>query len=679
MKYASTSIIALGLAMAVAGCTTVAQTGYPSTGSGSYQGGYAEPRSELVLFDGRNYYGIARVLGGPEDRLDYIDFNDRAASLDIRGGGYGWLVCHDAYFEGPCLVVRESVDDLDELGMGDKISSVRPLSPRNPYPHGTIFGENPYGEVVFYESDYFGNLSEMDPYDAYGYAAYDYGYATSYRTGRYGNYGRYGQYNPYNPYRDRHSDRSWSGYRGPTNADIVLYKDAYYAGSAYGLKRNAWDLSSLYFNDEVSSIEIRSGRWEVCTDSNFRGRCEILDASTGALSFMNDSISSVRRVGHEGGGRYDDGNGGRYGDRDGGRGNGWGGGRDGDRGQTRGDLVLFEHGSYQGRSVGISTDIPNVTTLGLNDAASSIEIRSGTWEVCEHPNYGGRCQIIDASSTNLNFIRMNDNISSLRRVTGGRPPRDDDRGESDWSDRDQENDRDDRGGWDRGNSDEGSDRRNDWENQSAPDRDELNGGPEAPVVRDTRPPGIRALERERENEARADREAEARAEERRQQELQRMRQYEAARQAEEARQREEVERRREQAERDRMQAEARAQQQMRERAEDARRSEAAAQEARAQQMRLQAERQRAEEARRAEAAAREAQAQQVRMQQERARAAQQAEQARQAAAAREAAAREAASRQAASPPPPPPPPPRPRENLSKQERLIQRMQEEQRR
>merc|ERR1711916_186013 len=167
--------------------------------------------------------------------------------------GYGWLVCQDANFEGPCLVARETIDDLDDYGMGDKISSVRPLDPRNPYPHGTIFGTNYYGEMVFYEADFFGNLSEMDPYDAWGYSAYDYGYADTYQTGRYGDYGRYGRYNPYNPYRDYgYGDRDWRGYRGPTDADIVLYRDHNFSGSAYGLRHSAWDLGSFYFNDEIT-------------------------------------------------------------------------------------------------------------------------------------------------------------------------------------------------------------------------------------------------------------------------------------------------------------------------------------------------------------------------------------------------------------------------------------------
>ena len=56
------------------------------------------------------------------------------------------------------------------------------------------------------------------------------------------------------------------------------------------------------FNDAVSSMELR-GRWEVCTDANFRGYCQIVDGSVRNLDRwgLNDRISSMRPV--RGGGR----------------------------------------------------------------------------------------------------------------------------------------------------------------------------------------------------------------------------------------------------------------------------------------------------------------------------------------------------------------------------------------
>ena len=48
-------------------------------------------------------------------------------------------------------------------------------------------------------------------------------------------------------------------------------------------------------NDAISSMEMR-GAWEVCTDSNFRGSCQVFDGDVrnlGSTGF-NDRISSMR-------------------------------------------------------------------------------------------------------------------------------------------------------------------------------------------------------------------------------------------------------------------------------------------------------------------------------------------------------------------------------------------------
>lgn len=399
-----------------------------------YYGGY----DELYLFDHERYYGQSVILDGPVAAI--YDFNDRAESADLSG--YGWLLCKHADFEGPCVVMREPIDDLGDYGLDDEISSARPLSPENPYPHGTIFGQNYYGDIVFYEMGSWG-LVEMDPYDAWGY-----GYGDGYRTGVYGDYGRYGLYDPYNPYYD-YDPNDWDGYRGPRNADVVLYRHAGYRGSAYGLNQDAWNLSTLHFNDEVSSIEIRRGTWEICEHANFQGRCYTVDASVSALQ-LNDAISSIRRIdGHRGrrhgenqnyghGGNRGDGN--NHGNRDNHGGNRNGdrgdhGNRQGGHGSRNPDVVLYEHGNYQGRFVRIDSDIANLSTLGLNDAASSIRITSGTWEVCEHANYQGQCQIINASQAG---ILMNDRVSSLRRVNGNSAGRN----QQNNNQRDRDNDRD---------------------------------------------------------------------------------------------------------------------------------------------------------------------------------------------------------------------------------------------
>lgn len=104
------------------------------------------------------------------------------------------------------------------------------------------------------------------------------------------------------------------------------------------------------------------------------------------------------------------------------------------------EVIIFEHNNYQGRSVRVTSDIPNLDHRGFNDRASSIRIVSGTWEFCQNANYGGSCFTADASQNQLGGF--NDHMSSVRLVSG-RGDRRDRRDRDRWDDR---RDRDDR--WD---------------------------------------------------------------------------------------------------------------------------------------------------------------------------------------------------------------------------------------
>ena len=83
------------------------------------------------------------------------------------------------------------------------------------------------------------------------------------------------------------------------NAPAVLFEHDDFGGAAYPVTAAIPHLNRVRFNDQVSSLLINSGRWEVCTDPNFRGRCEILDADVTSLGYyrLNDNITSIRPAG----------------------------------------------------------------------------------------------------------------------------------------------------------------------------------------------------------------------------------------------------------------------------------------------------------------------------------------------------------------------------------------------
>lgn len=92
-------------------------------------------------------------------------------------------------------------------------------------------------------------------------------------------------------------------------------------------------------------------------------------------------------------------------------------------------LTVFADRSFHGRSATLRNDTPNLRTIGLNDAASSLRAGPGEqWEVCDLPNYMGRCVVVSGSEANLRQSGWDNMISSARLLSGGgtappiRPP-----------------------------------------------------------------------------------------------------------------------------------------------------------------------------------------------------------------------------------------------------------------
>lgn len=191
---------------------------------------------------------------------------------------------------------------------------------------------------------------------------------------------------------------------------VVLYADSDFRGEGISVNGAIPDLSRMRFNDRASSIVIHSGAWEVCVDANFRGRCEVIHASTTRLGThrLNDNISSLRpaayRAVHD-----------QYASPRNGRDGSW---RD-NRARTAG-LILFADSGQRGQGVEISHDVPNLGDYRFNDRASSFFVSGGTWLACEHANYRGRCEVLARGPGDLKPIRLNDNISSVRRYDGRR-------------------------------------------------------------------------------------------------------------------------------------------------------------------------------------------------------------------------------------------------------------------
>jgi Beta/Gamma crystallin len=82
-------------------------------------------------------------------------------------------------------------------------------------------------------------------------------------------------------------------------AQVTFYSGEGFHGRSLTVDRPMRDLDRTDFNDRASSVVVQNGRWQVCEDAYFEGRCVILrpgEYPSLDRMGMNNRISSVRPV-----------------------------------------------------------------------------------------------------------------------------------------------------------------------------------------------------------------------------------------------------------------------------------------------------------------------------------------------------------------------------------------------
>ena len=178
------------------------------------------------------------------------------------------------------------------------------------------------------------------------------------------------------------------------SAELTLYAEPNFSGPQVTLRGWTPSVSRVGFNDRASSLVIDSGRWEVCTDADFKGSCVVLLPGEYATldQTLNNRISSAREIGTYGERR------GAYGD--------WGGG----------SIQLFGRPAFGGRNLVLESDAPSLARSNFDDRASSVVVSRGTWELCSEPEYRGDCRTYPPGRYGDLGYGMAREISSARLV-----------------------------------------------------------------------------------------------------------------------------------------------------------------------------------------------------------------------------------------------------------------------
>ena len=92
-------------------------------GGGGYSGGgYGSRPGAITLYAGPMFQGPSLSVSRETSNLPK-QYNDQALSLRVQGGV--WQVCADSDFGGRCQIVDRDVPNLNDLGLGEAISSLR--------------------------------------------------------------------------------------------------------------------------------------------------------------------------------------------------------------------------------------------------------------------------------------------------------------------------------------------------------------------------------------------------------------------------------------------------------------------------------------------------------------------------------------------------------------------------
>lgn len=267
-------------------------------------------------FQGRTFTTQRQVAN-----FERFGFNDRASSVVVAGER--WEVCDDVRFRGRCVVLRPGqYPSLTAMGLNNRVSSVRAV-PRNARIDDRRYAPAPVvAQVTFYEGEGFGGRSFttnklVNNFQREGFndrassvvvaggerweVCEDRrftGRCVILRAGQYPSLASMGLNDRIQSVRVAARDDRRDA-PPVAAAQITFYEGEGFGGRSFATDSVVENFRRSGFNDRASSAVVVGERWEVCEDSEFRGRCMILRPgqypSLAAMG-LNDRISSVRAV-----------------------------------------------------------------------------------------------------------------------------------------------------------------------------------------------------------------------------------------------------------------------------------------------------------------------------------------------------------------------------------------------
>lgn len=196
---------------------------------------------------------------------------------------------------------------------------------------------------------------------------------------------------------------------GAQAQDVELYDQPRFTGMRLTIGQDTPDLAPYGIGGRVASVVVKRGQWEFCTQPGFGGVCiavgpgryaELPPGFRGTLASVRNATGSMTGA---------------------------------QTGTTQPfpvpgapppvvaasneAITLYLNADYSGNKVAMSSANPRLSNLDFNDAALSVEIVRGRWQLCEHADYFGQCQVFGPGRHQLSG-KLARGVSSLRPVIG---------------------------------------------------------------------------------------------------------------------------------------------------------------------------------------------------------------------------------------------------------------------
>lgn len=89
----------------------------------------------------------------------------------------------------------------------------------------------------------------------------------------------------------------WNG-GGSGPVGLIVYENPDYRGMRLEISSSVPSLVDSGLDDQITSVRVMSGSWQLCTGPDFNGQCWTVTADTPNLKVLgaNDKVSSIRRL-----------------------------------------------------------------------------------------------------------------------------------------------------------------------------------------------------------------------------------------------------------------------------------------------------------------------------------------------------------------------------------------------